>query len=321
MVVDVQCIMQSLPQVASHYHTDIITTSRLARMPGAKHIEFHEDKALESAKQIIIAACDNFVNRKAERVNLVEGKMDLVAGFSHETINYLLGGTFRASYRPLNDNIINGKIRGIAGVVGCNNPKSPHDEYHIAMVKELIKNNVIVLTTGCSAMALAKEGLLDPIRGNAMAGETLAEVCAAVGIPPVLHMGACVDNSRILMAATAVVKEGGLGDDLSDLPAAGAAPEWMSEKAIAIGQYFVASGVYTIFGTAFPTLGAPELTEYLFHGIAKKVGGRWDFEVDPVKAAHKMIAHIDERRNALGLDKKKERVLMDMAMRREMDLA
>ncbi len=321
MVVDVQCIMQSLPQVAQNFHTDIITTSRIARMPGAKHIEFHEDQALESAKQIVTAACDNFANRTEERINLVEGKVDLVAGFSHETINYLLGGSFRASYRPLNDNIINGKIRGIAGVVGCNNPKSPHDEYHIAMVKELIKHNVIVLTTGCSAMALAKEGLLDPNRGGDMAGESLREVCQAVGIPPVLHMGSCVDNSRILMAATAVVKEGGLGDDIAELPAAGAAPEWMSEKAISIGQYFVASGVYTVFGTTFPTLGAPALTKYLFEGIAEKIGGKWDFEVDPVKGARMMIAHIDERRKALNLDSKKERVLMDMDMRREMELA
>jgi carbon-monoxide dehydrogenase catalytic subunit len=121
------------------------------------------------------------------------------------------------------------------------------------------------------------------------------------------------------MAATAVVKEGGLGDDLSDLPVAGAAPEWMSEKAIAIGQYFVASGVYTVFGTTFPTLGAKRTTEYLMRGIEEKLGGRWGFEPDPVKAAESMIAHIDRKRKALGLDKERERVLFDMAMRRELD--
>ena len=132
-------------------------------------------------------------------------------------------------------------------------------------------------------------------------------------------MGSCVDNSRILMAATAVVKEGGLGDDISDLPAAGAAPEWMSEKAISIGQYFVASGVYTVFGVTFPTLGARRLTDYLMNGIAKKVGGKWDYVLDPVEAANKMIAHIDSKRQALGLDKERERVLFDMAMRRELD--
>jgi anaerobic carbon-monoxide dehydrogenase catalytic subunit len=316
MVVDVQCIMQSLPEIASGYHTEIITTSRIARMPGAKHIEFHEDKAVDSATEIVKAACDNFVNRKAEDINLVKGSTDMVVGFSHETINYLLGGSFRASYRPLNDNIINGKIRGIGAVVGCNNPKAIHDQYHIDMVKELIANDVIVLTTGCAAGSLAKEGLLDPIVGGAMAGEGLREVCETVGIPPVLHMGSCVDNSRILMAASAVVKEGGLGDDLCDVPAAGAAPEWMSEKAISIGQYFVASGVYVVFGTTWPTHGAPELTKYLFEGIEEDTGGRWGFEPDPVKAAQLMIAHIDEKRKALGIDKKKERVLMDMEMRR-----
>jgi anaerobic carbon-monoxide dehydrogenase catalytic subunit len=318
MVVDVQCVMQGLAPISSCFHTRLITTNRRAKIEGAEHIEFHEDRALESARQILRAACDAFPNRS--RVNIPVGeKMDLIAGFSHETINYLLGGTFRASYKPLNDNIINGKIRGIAGVVGCNNCKMTLDQGHVEMVKHLIKHDVIVLQTGCSAMATAKAGLMLPESAKQFAGAGLAEVCETVGIPPVLHMGSCVDNSRILMAATAVVKEGGLGDDISDLPAAGAAPEWMSEKAISIGHYFVASGVYTVFGVTFPTLGAPRLTKYLFNDIAETYGGKWDFEVDPIEGANKMIRHIDERRAALGLDKEKERVLYDMAMRRELD--
>jgi carbon-monoxide dehydrogenase catalytic subunit len=137
----------------------------------------------------------------------------------------------------------------------------------------------------------------------------------------VLHMGSCVDNARILIAATAVVKDGGLGDDISDLPAAGAAPEWMSEKAISIGQYFVGSGVYTIFGTTFPTTGSKELTEYLFKGLEEQYGGKWDFEPDPIEAAHKMIEHIDKKRTALGIDKARERVLYDMEMRRQLAAA
>jgi carbon-monoxide dehydrogenase catalytic subunit len=318
MVVDVQCIMQGLAPLSHCFHTELITTNRRAKIEGARHVEFHEDRALQSAREILKAACDAFPNRGQVRIPKAE-RMDLIAGFSHETINYLLGGTFRASYKPLNDNIINGKIRGIAGVVGCNNCKVALDEAHVAMVKHLIKNNVIVLQTGCSAIAAAKQGLLLPEAAAEYAGGGLAEVCETVGIPPVLHMGSCVDNSRILMAATAVVKEGGLGDDISDLPAAGAAPEWMSEKAISIGQYFVASGVYTVFGVTFPTLGAPRLTKYLFDGIATQLGGKWDFEVDPIEAANKMIRHIDERRAALGLDKERERVLYDMAMRRELD--
>jgi carbon-monoxide dehydrogenase catalytic subunit len=320
MVVDIQCIMESLPQVAQCFHTKILTTNARAKMAGAEHIPFEEHDAINAARRIVRAAVDNFPNRKGKPRIPKDGKMDLIAGFSHETIDYLLGGLFRASYRPLNDNIINGKIRGIAGVVGCNNPKETHDSAHLAMVKHLIKNNVIVLQTGCSAIASAKDGLLLPEGAAKHAGAGLAEVCETVGIPPVLHMGSCVDNSRILMAATAVVKEGGLGDDISDLPAAGAAPEWMSEKAISIGHYFVASGVYTVFGVTFPTFGSKKFTDLLFKEYEKVTGGMWDFEPDPIKAADKMIAHIDRKRQALGLDKKKERVLYDMAMRRELGL-
>jgi len=318
MVVDVQCIMQSLPDIAQCYHTKIITTSPKARIPGAIHIEFDEHKAMESARAIVKTAIENFPNR-GKNIDIPDERTDLVAGFSHETINYLLGGLFRASYRPLNDNIINGRIRGVAGVVGCNNPRVKHDDVHTTMVKELIKNDVLVIQTGCSAMACAKVGLMTPEAALKYAGEGLASVCEAVGIPPVLHLGSCVDNSRILMAATAMVKDGGLGDDISDLPVAGAAPEWMSEKAISIGQYFVGSGVFTVFGVTWPTLGSDKVTEFLFKDFEAMYGGMWAFEPDPVKAAHLMIEHIDKKRQALGIDKARERILYDMAMRRELE--
>ncbi|HUU03572.1 MAG TPA: anaerobic carbon-monoxide dehydrogenase catalytic subunit [Myxococcota bacterium] len=316
MAVDVQCIMDSLARVSKNYHTKFITTNYRAKIPGAEHIQFEEADALSIARRIVKMAIDNYPNRGA--THIPQETSDMVVGFSHETINYLLGGMFRAAYKPLNDNIINGRIKGIAGVVGCNNPKTTHDEAHLAMVRELIANDIIVLQTGCSAVACGKDGLMLPEAAK-YAGSGLAEVCEAVGIPPVLHMGSCVDNSRILMAASAVVKEGGLGDDISDLPAAGAAPEWMSEKAISIGQYFVASGVYTVFGTAFPTLGAPGLTDLLFNKYEGIVGGMWDYDPDVMVQTRKMIDHIEKKRRALGLDKGKERVLFDMAMRRELD--
>jgi carbon-monoxide dehydrogenase catalytic subunit len=318
MVVDIQCIMQSLPDIAQCYHTKIITTSPKAKIPGAMHIEFDEHNALEGAKTIVRTAIENFTNR-GNNVDIPKQQTDMVVGFSHETINYLLGGLFRASYRPLNDNIINGRIRGVAGVVGCNNPRTTHDSDHTAMVKELIKNDVLVIQTGCSAMAAAKLGLMTPEAAAKYAGEGLASVCETVGIPPVLHLGSCVDNSRILMAATAMVKDGGLGDDISDLPVAGAAPEWMSEKAISIGQYFVASGVFTVFGVTWPTLGSDEVTKHLFTDSEAAYGGMWAFEPDPIKAAHLMINHIDQKRKALGIDKARERVLYDMEMRRELE--
>jgi carbon-monoxide dehydrogenase catalytic subunit len=319
MVVDVQCIMQGLQEIARCYHTKLINTDSRARITGAEWMPFDEHNPKESAKAIIKAAIDNYPNRRADKVRIPHVKTPLIAGFSHETINYLLGGLFRASYRPLNDNIINGRIRGLAGVVGCNNARTTHDSDHITMIKELIKNDVLVLSTGCAAMAAAKQGLMLPEAAKEYCGPGLAEVCETVGIPPVLHMGSCVDNSRILIAATAVVKDGGLGDDISDLPAAGAAPEWMSEKAISIGQYFVASGVYTVFGTTWPTTGSKEFTEFLFRDMEELYGGMWGFEPDPIKAAHLMIAHIDSKRKALGIDKARERVLYDMAMRRELE--
>jgi len=320
MVVDVQCEMQSLAQVAKCYHTKLITTSPRAKIEGAVHIEFDEHHAPDIAKKIILEAVDNFKNRKPN-VDIPSETTDTVVGFSHETINYLLGGMFRASYRPLNDNIINGRIRGIAGVVGCNNARVTHDDPNFTLIKELIKNDVICLVTGCSAMSAGKGGLLTPEAARQYAGEGLASVCEAVGLPPVLHMGACVDNSRILMAATAVVKDGGLGDDISDLPAAGAALEWMSEKALAIGHYFVASGVFTVFGVTWPTSGSDVVTKHLFEEFENSVKGKWGFEPDPVKAAKLMIEHIDKKRKALGIDKARDRVLFDMAKRRELDAA
>lgn len=318
MILDIQCIMQSLPSVAECYHTEIITTSPKAKIRGATHIEFEEHDALNSAKRIVRRAVENFSNRMGNEF-IPQEEVSFIGGFSHETINYLLGGTFRASYRPLNDNIINGRIRGVAGVVGCNNARVRHDDIHVTMVKELISKDVLVLQTGCSAIASAKWGLMRPEAAAEFAGADLAEVCKTVGIPPVLHMGSCVDNSRILIAAAAMVKEGGLGDDISELPAAGAAPEWMSEKAISIGQYFVGSGVFTVFGVTWPTLGDEDVTKMLFETFGDKLGGMWAYEPDPVRAAELMVNHIDAKRKALGIDKARERVLFDMAKRRELE--
>jgi carbon-monoxide dehydrogenase catalytic subunit len=320
MVVDIQCIFQNLANVAKCFHTKLITTHPIARMEqeNVVHIEFDEHHALEDAERIVRLAIDNFENRGTE-VMIPKQKAPIVAGFGVESVEYHLGGTFRGSYYTLNDNIINGRIRGIGGVVGCNNVRTRHNDGHLTVVKELIKNDVIVLTTGCNAIACAMEGLLAPESAKVFCGPGLAEVCETVGIPPVLHLGSCVDNSRILLAATEVVKAGGLGNDISDLPAAGSAPEWMSEKAISIGHYFVASGVYTVFGVGLPVSGAPVFQDYIFKEFEKLYGGMWDLVVDPVAHARKMIAHIDRKRKDLGIDRARERIMVDMSDRRAME--
>ena len=302
MIVDVQCIMPGLAKMCECFHTKLVTTSPKCRFPGntVQHIEFHEEKALDTAKEIVKLAIDNFPNRKSEAVEIPDVKEDLIAGFTAENTFKYLGGKYRSTYRPLNNAIIEGRIRGLAGVIGCCNPNVKHDYAHVEMVKELIKNDVLVVQTGCSATGCAKRGLLRP-EAATLAGPGLREVCEAVGIPPVLHLGSCVDNSRILVALCNVQEEGGLGDDLADLPAAGAAPEWMCEKAISIGFYVVASGVFTLFGTDWPIKGSKNVTEYICGGMAEDYGGYFAFEDDPVKAAHLMIDHISKKRAALKL--------------------
>jgi carbon-monoxide dehydrogenase catalytic subunit len=184
----------------------------------------------------------------------------------------------------------------------------------------LIKNNVLVLKTGCAAIASAKEGILTPEAALEMAGQGLREVCEAVGIPPVLHMGSCVDNSRILEAGTEIVLEGGLGDDLSQIPAVGVAPEWMSEKAVAIGCYFVASGIDVILGHPFHIEGSEKVTKFLNEETKNIFGGSFHVCEDPLEAANKIMKLLNEDRKRLGIDKKAKRKLFDMKDRRELDV-
>ena len=193
MIVDVQCIMPALGDLCECFHTRFISTSPKAKFPGAVHMEFHEEKALEIAKAIVGSAVENFTHRNPEKLFIPDEKTDCMVGFSTEAIINALGG----SLDPLLDAIKSGAVKGIAGVVGCNNPKIKHDHGHIALVEALIKDNVLVATTGCNAIACAKAGLMVPEAAE-VAGEGLKGVCKTLGVPPVLHMGSCVDISRIL---------------------------------------------------------------------------------------------------------------------------
>jgi len=318
MVVDVQCIKQGLAKVAECYDTPLFTTNYRCHIEGATHMQFHEDRPSECTDELVIKAISRFKGR-TRPIEIPKMRNMGIHGFSHEYINYMLGGSFRGSYTPLNDNIINGRIRGVAGVVGCTNPRVKHDWVHVEMVKELIRNDVLVVQTGCSQISLAKAGLLTPEAAH-LAGPGLSEVCETVGMPPVLGLGSCVDNSRILIACAEMVKTGGLGDSISDLPVAGAAPEWMSEKAISIGHYFVSSGVYTVFGVTFPIVENTKFHKLLFDGLEENYGlGKWGFTPDPYEMARLMIAHIDKKRKALGIDKARERVMMDFADRQKLE--
>ncbi|GAB4558163.1 MAG: anaerobic carbon-monoxide dehydrogenase catalytic subunit [Anaerolineae bacterium] len=299
MVVDVQCIMEGLVPVAERFHTELITTSPKVKIKGATHIEFDERRALEIAKEILRRAIDRFPQRGP--VFIPEYRSPLVPGFSHEYIDYALGGLYRGSFRPLNDAIVAGRIRGVVANIGCNNARICHDSFHRYVVEEFIKNDVLVVETGCGAIAAAKAGYMTPEAALEKAGPGLREVCEAVGIPPVLHMGACVDNSRILTVLSQMATETGLGDDIADIPAVGMAPEWMSEKALAIASYCVASGAYVIMGGEGPVRGSEEVTRLISEGWEKKVGGKLEFIPDAEEIVRRALAHIDQKRAALGL--------------------
>jgi carbon-monoxide dehydrogenase catalytic subunit len=323
MVVDVQCIMPAIGELSKKFHTKIVTTTNKGKMKDAIHIEYDEHHALDLAKKVARLAIDNFQNRKKEDVSPANVKSaDMIAGFSDEYIEYMQGGLYRGSYRPLNDAIISGRIRGIVGLAGCNNPRICQDSIHNFLTRELIKNDVLVVQTGCSAHASAKAGYMTPEMALENAGLGLREVCEAIGIPPVLHLGSCVDNSRILTIASKIAEEGGLGDDIGGLPAVGIGPEWMSEKAIAIGTYFVASGVPIIFGAGSPVSASKSLKDLMENKWWNTVNAGFYFEEDPGKMLELALKLIDTAREKLKIRKYEsgrfgtERVLMDMAARR-----
>ena len=301
MVVDVQCVMPALPAIAACHHTRVVSTSPKAHIPGADAIEFDPQHARTIARDIVRRAVEAYTHRDPSRVRIPRESSDLVAGFTNENLPHYLGGRFRSGYRPLVDAIAAGRVRGAVGVVGCNTPKVPQDLFHMALVRRLIAEDVLVVQTGCSAIASAKAGLMRPEAALEYAGPGLREVCEAVGIPPVLHVGSCVDNSRILTVCVDLVAEGGIGADLSELPIAAAAPESMSEKAITIGLYAVASGIFTVFMPVPRVAGSRLVRDYLERGIEADTGGRFLFTNDVEEAVRGILAHLDGKRKALKL--------------------
>ncbi len=294
MIVDYQCIMPAVTEVAKCYHTKVVSTFDKAKFPDAEHISFDPKRGLEIGRSIVRQAVENYARRVPERVHIPVDPVDMMAGFSVEAIVGALGGT----PAPLVEAIKGGQIRGAVGVVGCNNPKIPQDKGHILLTRRLIENDILVVVTGCSAVANGKAGHMVP-EGAELAGSGLKAICQALGIPPVLHMGSCVDNTRILVLAAALANF--LGVDISDLPLAAAAPEWYSEKAVAIGAYAVASGVYTVLGIPPAIFGSPNIINLLTTGLTGLLGATFAVEPDPEKAAVLIRRHIEGRRKALGL--------------------
>ena len=307
IVVDVQCIFPALGPLSKCFHTKFITTSPIARIPDSEFIEFNEATAAENAKAIVKMAVENFKNRKPELVNIPNLKTKCRVGYSVEAIKKELDGVTNShvdvtgTLLPLVDCVKSGVLRGAVAMVGCNNPKVRPDTAHIELMKKLLKNDIIVVLTGCSAQAAAKAGLMDPEARN-YCGEGLKRVCELVGIPPVLHMGSCVDISRMMILASDIAKDWGI--NISQIPLCGCAPEWMSEKAVSIGNYVVATGIETYLGVDPYTKGSDEVTEILQgeNGLCQQlVEAHFVVEKDIEKLGDRMIESIERKRAALGI--------------------
>ena len=306
IVVDVQCIFPALGPLSKCFHTKFITTSPVARMPDSDFIEFHAENAGENAKAIVKLAVENFKNRDQDRVFIPDMKIEATVGYSVEAIKKCLDGVTNTQVdvtgttKPLVECVKSGVLRGAVAMVGCNNPKVRPDYAHIELMKKLLANDIILVVSGCSAQAAAKAGLMSK-EAKEFCGDGLKRVCELVGIPPVLHMGSCVDISRMMILASDIAKDSGW--NISQIPLVGCAPEWMSEKAVSIGNYVVATGIDTYLGVDPYTKGSTEVTELLQgeHGIKDWVEANFTVELDIEKLGDRMIEAIEAKRAALGI--------------------
>lgn len=308
MVVDYQCVMPSVATVAECMGTLLVTTTDMAKIPGATHVAFKEETAGEDARKILRMAIENFTKRKGKPVDIPQYKEKVVAGFSVEAIIAALSKLDAEDpLKPLIDNIVAGNIRGVVLFAGCNNVKIQQDKGFVTICRRLLKENVLVIATGCGAGALMRHGFMDPANVDELCGDGLKAVLYAIGeanglggpLPPTIHIGSCVDNSRAVRLATALADR--LGVDVDKLPVVASAAEAVAEKAVSIGTYAVTIGLPVHVGVMLPVLGGPTVTKVLTDKVKDLTGGYFIVELEPDKAAEKILAAIDERRKGLGL--------------------
>ena len=304
IVVDVQCIFPALGPLSKCFHTKFITTSPIAQMPDSEFIRFDAKTADEKAKLIVKTAIENFKNRKPELVHIPQLKQKATVGYSVEAIIKCLDGVANSqvdemgTVKPLLQCVTSGVLRGAVAMVGCNNPRIRPDLAHIELMKKLIANDIVIIASGCSSQAAAKAGLMDK-RAKDICGDGLKRVCELADIPPVLHMGSCVDISRMMILASELAKCA--GTHVSQLPVVGCAPEWMSEKAVSIGNYVIGTGIDTFLGVDPYVSGSSEIAEILTNGTREWVEAAFTVEKDIDKLGDAMIARIEEKRAALGI--------------------
>ncbi len=295
-VADMNCTVPTAGLYAEKYGSTIILVTKLVNVPGVEHdIYYDPEKAEEHALIIIDRAIENFKARKGKETRVPDYKQKIVTGFSVEAVLDALGGTLD----PLLDNIKNGNIRGVAALVSCTTLRNgPQDTVTIAVVKELIKRNILVLSAGCGNAGLQVAGLTTP-EAVKYAGDGLKAVCEAVGIPPVLSFGTCTDTGRLINLVSAVADA--LGVDPTQLPVAVTAPEYMEQKATIAAVGAVAYGLYTHVSPTPPVTGSENVVKLLTEDVEELTGGKFAVGDDPVEIAEGIAAHMDKKRKALGI--------------------
>ncbi len=297
LVMEENCSPPAMDQYAEKYQVALISVSTIIGVPGTQHeMPYYPAKADEMAEECIQLAIENFKKRHEKIEPMVpKYKTKAIAGFSTESVLKAIGNDLNT----LVDVIAKGQIKGIVALVNCTTLRNgPHDWNTVNITKELIKGDILVVSAGCGNHGLEVAGLcnLDAIE---LAGEGLKGVCKALGIPPVLSFGTCTDTGRISMLVTALADH--LDVDISDLPIAITAPEWMEQKATIDGMFAVAYGAYThLSPTPFVT-GAPNLVKLLTDGVEDLTGGKVALGDDPVQAAKDIEDHILKKRKAMGL--------------------
>lgn len=308
VVADIQCTQPAIVDAAEHFHTKIVTTDPMAKMEGTTYIEFKPEHAEEIGRELIKMAVDNYAKRDHDKVFIPDNEPhDMLGGFSTEQLIEALDRVKPGDpVGALVDNIKNGNIRGIAAVIGCVTPRDDYGYRTVELLRELIKNNILVVLTGCVATIASYWDLLKPDPTYPGVGESLAAVMDVItkankleAVPPCLFMGSCVDNSRIEEVLKAVA--GHLDVRIDQLPIAGSAPEYIAEKAIPIGFWTVSLGIFTHIGDQ-PNIAASErVVKWLSDDVEQIFGGKFYVEPDPYKSAEKIIEVIEDKRKALGI--------------------
>lgn len=294
-IADVQDVFPSIMEVAKCFRTTVVTTSESARLPGAERFEYdhhHSNigETRELAEKIVLRGIESFKDRQGIPVYIPPYEVDAEVGFSPEYVHKHYG-----SMKPLYEAVKEGKILGIVNIVGCNNPKVVYEKCVIDVANALLRNNILILTNGCASFPLMKMGYCN-VSGQEHAGESLKEFLG--DLPPVWHVGECIDNTKSSGIFAGVAGEA--GKPLYEMPFAFSSPEWSNEKGIDAALGFRLMGINSYHCVEAQIHGSKNVIEFLKEGTKEMLGSVMVVDTNPDSLGEKIVADIIEKRKALG---------------------